>query len=98
MPVHAKKIQLNGSSNLVSFTGSIGATDLQLTETDGVTTYDPTFSRIEAVYNFSGSAVSFGGFSFAPGTYKFADVGGLDIVPVAGAMSTNANCLITLRT
>lgn len=99
MPIHAKKINLNGSSNMVSFTGNIGATDLQLTEPDGVTLYDPEFRTIEAIHNFSGSAVTFGGFSFAPGVWKFSDVGGLKMATtLTGAISGSNNCLITLRT
>ena len=99
MPIHAKKIQLNGSSNMVSFTGSVGATDLQLTEPNGVTLYDPTFNTIEAIHNFSGGNVAFGGFTFAAGVWKFADVGGLKMATAqTGAISGVANCLITLRT
>ena len=99
MAIHAKKIQLHGTSNMVSFTGNIGATDLQLTEVNGVNTYDPEFRTIEAVHNFSGSAVTFGGFSFAPGVWKFSDVGGLKMATtMTGAISGSNNCLITLRT
>ena len=99
MPVHAKKIQLNGSSNMVSFTGSIAATDTQLIESDGTTIYQPEFRTIEAVHNFSGGSVSFGGFSFAAGTHKFGEVGGLKMATAQqGAISGNNNCLITLRT
>ena len=99
MAIHAKKIQLHGTSNMVSFTGNIGATDLQLTEVNGVNTYDPEFRTIEAVHNFSGSAVTFGGFSFAPGVWKFSDVGGLKMASaLTGAISGANNCLITLRT
>ena len=99
MPIHAKKIQLNGSSNMVSFTGSIGATDLQLTEPNGVNLYDPEFRTIEAIHNFSGGNVTFGGFTFAAGVWKFADVGGLKMATaLTGAIAGHANCLITLRT
>ena len=99
MAIHAKKINLNGTSNMVSFTTSIGATDLQLLNSDGVTTYDPEFRTIEAVHNFSGANVTFQGFTFAPGVWKFADVGGLKMTSaISGAISGSANCLITLRT
>jgi hypothetical protein len=99
MPVHAKKIQLNGSSNMVSFTGAIAATDTQIIESDGVTIYQPEFRTIESVHNFSGGAVSFGGFSFAAGTHKFGEVGGLKMATAQqGAITTSGNCLITLRT
>lgn len=99
MAIHAKKIQINGTSNMVSFTGNIGATDLRLIEPDGVTTYDPSFRTIEAVHNFSGAAVTFGGFTFQIGVWKFSDVGGLKLAtPETGAITGDANCLITLRT
>ena len=99
MAIHAKKIQLNGTSNMVSFTGNIGATELQLTEADGTTLYNPTFRTIEAVHNFSGANVTFQGFTFAPGVWKFADVGGLKMAAtITGAITGAANCLITLRT
>ena len=98
MPVHAKKIQLNSSSNMVSFTNSIGATELRITESDGVTHYDPVFTRIEEVNNFSGGNVSFAGYTFAPGSWKFAERGGISISPLSGAITGAANCLITLRT
>lgn len=100
MAIHAKKIQLNGTSNMVSFTGSVGATDCQLIDpTDGITTYDPSFRTIEAVHNFSGSDVTFGGYTFAAGTWKFSDVGGLKMATaLTGAIAGNARCLITLRT
>lgn len=99
MPVHAKKIQLNGSSNMVSFTGSLAATDTQIIESDGTTIYQPEFRTIEEVHNFSGGNVTFGGFTFAPGAWKFADRGGLKMTAVQqGAIIGNANCLITLRT
>lgn len=99
MPIHAKKINLNSSSNMVSFTGNIGAADLQLTEPDGVTLYDPEFRTIEAIHNFSGGNVTFGGFTFAAGVWKFSDVGGLKMSSaLTGAISGNNNCLITLRT
>ena len=99
MAIHAKKIQLNGSSNMVSFTGNIGATELQLTEPTTGTTYDPVFRTIESVHNFSGGSVTFGGFTFAAGVWKFSDVGGLKMTtPLTGAISGANNCLITLRT
>jgi|SaaInl0LU_22_DNA_1037365.scaffolds.fasta_scaffold86291_1 hypothetical protein len=99
MAIHAKKIQVNGSSNMVSFTGNIGATELQVTESDGVTLYDPEFRTIEAVHNFSGGNVTFGGFTFAAGAWKFGEVGGLKMATTQqGAISGNNNCLITLRT
>jgi len=99
MAIHAKKINLNAASNMVSFTGNIGATELQLTEPDGVTTYDPEFRTIESVHNFSGGNVTFGGFTFAAGTWKFGEAGGLKMATaLTGAISGNNNCLITLRT
>ena len=99
MPVHAKKIQLNGSSNMVSFTGAIAATDTQIIESDGVTIYQPEFRTISAVHNFSGGNVAFGGFTFAPGAWSFGDTGGLKMAAaVSGALTSNANCLVTLRT
>lgn len=100
MAIHAKKINYGGTSNMVSFTGSIGATDLQLLDpVDGVTTYDPEFRTIESVHNFSGSNVIFQGFTFAPGSWKFGDVGGLKMAAtLTGAITGNPNCLITLRT
>ena len=99
MAIHAKKIQLNGSSNMVSFTGNIGATDLQLTEPTTGVLYDPEFRTIEAVHNFSGGNVSFQGFTFAPGVWKFQDVGGLKMPAViSGAITGANNCLITIRT
>ena len=98
MAIHAKKISPNATSNMVSFTGSIGATDLQVTFPDG-STWDPEFRTIESVQNFSGSAVSFQGFSFAPGTWKFGEAGGLKLSStLTGAISGSNNCLITLRT
>ena len=99
MPVHAKKIQLNGSSNMVSFTGSIAATDTQIIESDGTTIYQPEFRTIESVHNWSGGAASFGGFSFAEGVWKFGEVGGLKMTTAQqGAITGVNNCLITLRT
>lgn len=96
MTIHAKQLKIDSNQNRVSFTTSIGATDLQMTRGDG-TLYDPTFTKIESVFNFSGGNVSFGGFTFAPGTWKFADNGGLTIAAQSGAITGNANCLITLR-
>lgn len=99
MAIHAKRINLNAASNMVSFTGNIGATELQLTEPDGVTTYDPEFRTIESVVNFSGGSVTFGGFTFPAGTWKFADIGGLKMgTALSGAISGANNCLITIRT
>ena len=99
MAIHAKKIQVNGFSNMVSFTGNIGATELQVTEPDGVTLYDPTFRTIESVHNFSGGNVTFGGFTFAPGAWTFGDSGGLKMTTLlTGAISGANNCLITLST
>ena len=98
MAIHAKKINIGSSANMVSFTTSIGATDLQLTETDGVTLYDPVFTTIESVHNFSGGNVSFAGYTFAPGTWKFGEAGGLNMTPQTGAIAGAANCLITIRT
>jgi hypothetical protein len=99
MAIHAKKIQLNGTSNMVSFTGTVGATDLRLLEADNTTTYDPEFRTIEAVHNFSGATVTFGGFSFPAGVWKFSEVGGLKMAAVQTGTITGANnCLITLRT
>lgn len=98
MAIHAKKINIGSTNNMVSFTGAVGATDCQLTY-DDLTTYDPTFRTIEAVHNFSGGAVTFGGFTFAAGSWKFGDVGGLKMATaLQGAIAGNANCLITLRT
>ena len=98
MPVHAKKIQLNGSSNMVSFTGNLAATDTQIVESTGVI-YQPEFRTIESVHNFSGAAVTFGGFSFPAGVWKFSDVGGLKMATAqTGAITGANNCLITLRT
>lgn len=97
MAIHSKKLRIDTMDNMVSFTGSIGATDLQLTRQDG-TTWDPVFAHIEAVYNFSGGDVTFGGFTFAAGVWKFGEVGGLTIAaPVSGAITGNNRCLITLR-
>ena len=96
MAVQSKKIDFNANSNKVTFTGNVGATDLQLTYSDG-TTYDPTFTKIEAVVNFSGSNVTFGGYTFAPGNWNFSQQGGLVIPVQSGAISGSANCLITLR-
>jgi len=99
MAVHAKKINLNGSSNMVSFTGNLAATDTQITESDGTTIYQPEFRTIEAVHNFSGANVTFGGFTFAAGTHKFSEVGGLKMATAqSGAITGANNCLITLRT
>lgn len=99
MPVHAKKINLNGSSNMVSFTGSIVATDTQIIESDGTTIFQPEFRTIEEVNNFSGGNVSFGGFSFAPGSWKFSERGGLKMATAqSGAITGANNCLITIRT
>ena len=98
MAVQAKKIHPNGTSNLVSFTGSVGASDLEYTFPDG-STYVPEFKTIEAVYNFSGGDVTFGGYTFAAGTWKFGEVGGLKMTTaLSGAISGNNRCLITLRT
>ena len=107
MTIHAKKINYNGTNNMVSFTGNIGATELQLTNDTANTyqatpppapTYDPTFSRIESVYNFSGADFTFQGYTFAAGPWKFADVGGLKLAaPISGAIAGNARVLITLR-
>lgn len=99
MPVHAKKINLNGSSNMVSFTGSIAATDTQIIESDGTTIYQPEFRTIEEVNNFSGGNVTFGGYTFAAGSWKFSERGGLKMATAqSGAITGNARCLITLRT
>ena len=99
MAIHAKKLNINAANNMVSFTGNIGATELQLTEPDGVTTFDPEFRTIQEVHNFSGGTVTFGGFSFPPGSWKFSEVGGLKMTtPLSGAISGANNCLITLRT
>ena len=97
MAIHAKKINPGATNNMVSFTGNIGATDLQ--QTVGGAPWDPTFSRIESVYNFSGADVTFGGHTFAPGSWKFSDVGGLvTTTTLTGAITGDARCLITLRT
>lgn len=96
MTIHSKKLAIDTLRNSVTFTGNIGSTELQLTREDG-TTWDPSFTKIEAVYNFSGGNVTFGGFTFAPGTWKFAETGGLTIAAQSGAISGNANCMITLR-
>ena len=98
MAIHAKKININTTSNFVSFTGNIGATELQLTQADG-TTWDPEFRTIRAVHNFSGGNVTFGGFTFAAGAWTFGDSGGLKMATaLTGAISGNNNCLITLGT
>lgn len=97
MAIHSKHLKIDTLQSRVTFTGNIGATDLQLTRGDG-TLWDPTFSKIEAVYNFSGGNVTFGGYTFAPGTWKFAETGGLTIAsPLSGAISGSNSCMITLR-
>ena len=96
MAIHSKHLKIDTNQSRVTFTGNIGATDLRLTRTDG-TTWDPSFTKIEAVYNFSGGNVTFAGFTFAPGTWKFAETGGLTITAQTGAISGNNNCMITLR-
>ena len=98
MAIHAKKLNINGTSNMVSFTDSVTDSDLQLVDSNGLI-YNPSFRTIEAVHNFSGAPVAFGGYSFAAGVWKFGDVGGLKLaVPETGAITGAANCLITLRT
>lgn len=95
--IHAKRLEIDTLKSLVTFTGNIGATDLQLTRADG-TTWDPTFTKIEAVYNFSGGNVTFGGYTFAAGTWKFGELGGLTMAAAqSGAITGNNNCMITLR-
>lgn len=96
MAIHSKHLKIDTNQSRVAFTGNIGATDLQLTRADG-TLWDPTFTKIEAVYNFSGGNVTFGGFTFGAGTWKFAEMGGLTIAPQTGAITGNANVLISLR-
>lgn len=100
MAIHSKKININSTSNQVAFTGSIGATDLQVDVFgDGSELYDPEFRTIQSVHNFSGASVTFGGFTFAPGNWDFSVSGGLKMAAaLTGAITGSNNCIIVLRT